>query len=325
MKREKPRIWIIALVLPGRWGGLLTAGLLSVVLLGLFATSGIFGIEEAPRGVALFFVAILAYIIPVFAWIATKAGECRDELASNFARPEIATAIDFERRSLRWQLTVIGAGFLWGLGHTGILYFYDNLDFSDVGWRISLVISLGSWMVWITLGTVITGLFEFAGIFQYFAREIDIDLFQINKLSPFSHIAIAFTLVLVGAQAALPLMLIQGFTLVGFVPGWLGLLIPMVVLMAMPVWSIHKSIVAVKHAELSKIASAIAERRAEMGAEVDDALKLNPLLVYRREIADVSEWPFDLSFFTRLCFYLLIPPVTWVGAALIEKLVEVFL
>ena len=46
------------------------------------------------------------------------------------------------------------------------------------------------------------------------------------------------------------------------------------------------------------------------------------LLVYRREIAQVSEWPFNAGVATRLVFYLVIPPLTWVAAGLIDVLIE---
>jgi hypothetical protein len=50
----------------------------------------------------------------------------------------------------------------------------------------------------------------------------------------------------------------------------------------------------------------------------------NPYLVYRREIAAVHEWPFDAGIATRLAFYLIIPPATWLGAALIGVAVRRF-
>ena len=50
-----------------------------------------------------------------------------------------------------------------------------------------------------------------------------------------------------------------------------------------------------------------------------------PLLHYRREIAQASTWPFDLGNLTTFAFYLIIPPLTWVGAALIENLVNVLI
>jgi hypothetical protein len=50
--------------------------------------------------------------------------------------------------------------------------------------------------------------------------------------------------------------------------------------------------------------------------------ELAPLLSYKREIAGVSTWPFDIGNVTRFSLYLVIPPLTWVAAALIENLVD---
>jgi hypothetical protein len=36
----------------------------------------------------------------------------------------------------------------------------------------------------------------------------------------------------------------------------------------------------------------------------------------------VPEWPFDIGLLARLLLYLILPPLTWVGAALIENLVD---
>jgi hypothetical protein len=45
----------------------------------------------------------------------------------------------------------------------------------------------------------------------------------------------------------------------------------------------------------------------------------------RREVQQVSTWPFDGTNLFRIAFYLLLIPLTWVGAALVENLVELFL
>ena len=57
-------------------------------------------------------------------------------------------------------------------------------------------------------------------------------------------------------------------------------------------------------------------------AEGEAMRSLNDLLQYRREVNSTSEWPFDVGALSRLALYLIIPPLTWVGAALIENLVD---
>ena len=59
----------------------------------------------------------------------------------------------------------------------------------------------------------------------------------------------------------------------------------------------------------------------EVDLETQRFDQLVPLLNYRREIVQVSTWPFDVGNMTRLAFYLIIPPLTWAGAALIENVV----
>jgi len=52
---------------------------------------------------------------------------------------------------------------------------------------------------------------------------------------------------------------------------------------------------------------------------------MSPLLSYRREVLGTREWPFDLGVVTRLGLYLVIVPLTWIGAALIENVVDLFI
>ena len=74
--------------------------------------------------------------------------------------------------------------------------------------------------------------------------------------------------------------------------------------------------------ELERIRKEIAGL-CESGASDQPGLgDLAPVLIYRREIAEASEWPFDMSVMGRLALYLIIPPLTWIGAALIEILID---
>jgi hypothetical protein len=98
----------------------------------------------------------------------------------------------------------------------------------------------------------------------------------------------------------------------------------MAVLFVLPIWPIHREILAAKRAELGRINAlldAVARPNGPEGAH-ERIAHLNQYLVYRREIAAVHEWPFDTGIVTRLAFYLIIPPLTWIGAALIDVAVE---
>ncbi|MCB1843012.1 MAG: hypothetical protein KDI09_08645, partial [Halioglobus sp.] len=85
---------------------------------------------------------------------------------------------------------------------------------------------------------------------------------------------------------------------------------------------------ALKHAQLAETDSLISEciqRDSLFALDATRQQRLATLLVYRRELADLPGWPFDISNVTRLSLYLVIPPLTWVAAALIENVVDAML
>jgi len=58
--------------------------------------------------------------------------------------------------------------------------------------------------------------------------------------------------------------------------------------------------------------------RGEHGAEG----RLADLLAYYDHLVDVREWPFDNRTLSRFVLYLLIPLGSWLGGALVERLVS---
>ena len=92
-----------------------------------------------------------------------------------------------------------------------------------------------------------------------------------------------------------------------------------------PVWPVHQRLAAMKSQQLDGL-----NDRVETFIQDDGSVKLQdglpgglvPLLYYRNEIANASTWPFDWGNLSRLVFYLVIPPLTWVAAALIENVVD---
>ena len=53
--------------------------------------------------------------------------------------------------------------------------------------------------------------------------------------------------------------------------------------------------------------------------------RLPGLIALERRIEQVREWPVDFGMVSRFALYLGIPLFSWVGGALVEKVVDVFL
>jgi hypothetical protein len=53
-------------------------------------------------------------------------------------------------------------------------------------------------------------------------------------------------------------------------------------------------------------------------------LSLTDLLAYQERIESLRDWPMDASAFRRFGLYLLIPLGSWLGSALVERLLDRF-
>ena len=129
----------------------------------------------------------------------------------------------------------------------------------------------------------------------------------------------------IGAMVLFPIMWLGPSTSIWTtVPGLIPTTSALVFLFLAPIWPVHLALRDIKRAEIDRVQQQITTPR-RAGDGDPDYPSLAPLLAYRREIASTSEWPFDLSIVTRFGLYLIIVPLTWIGAALIENLVDVFI
>jgi hypothetical protein len=100
------------------------------------------------------------------------------------------------------------------------------------------------------------------------------------------------------------------------------------IMFVIPVWPIHHRLAALKERGMKAVNNRIdacLDGQDTPDLEAPELRQLTLLLSYRREITQVSTWPFDVGNITRLILYLIIVPLTWAGAALIENLVDALL
>ena len=326
------RLWMLYLIpnIPhGRW---LSAVVVLGILLATYWAAGVLDSEVSEATtwpVALFFGVILAYITPILHYITRRTEEAFDELAPHLALtrealPRFRSRIS--EKSPLWFLvnTTLGIS-LWSLQSWLLLG-----SFVEMKRALTLnVVSSGaifSLLVWVFLTCAIHALVDNARLFRRLTREVNIDLLNTHALTPFAQMAVSSTLVVIGIQATLPIMWLGG-TMNPWttIPGLIVTTFPLVYLFVAPVWPIHTALRGAKRAELARVQEEIASRRQDQPLSSWHTLEaVAPLLTYRREIASAPEWPFDLSIMARFGLYLVIVPLTWIGAALIENLVELF-
>ena len=331
MNEEKglSRLWILRLVPDvrfGRWFSFIGLLLLMTVFMeSAGILSGNYPYMSWP--IALFFVCIVAYIIPVFHFVSERSQAALKELRQNgliSAEEEERLRVRVSHRSWRWVTvnlavsTALWFSQSWLL--TGELVIMVNSLFRHYP---GFVATAGPWLVWITVTCTVHALVDNARMFRQLARKVDVDILNISSLIPFGRMAVSSTLLVIGAQSFFSIMWLGGDTSVWTtIPGLVPTTAALVYLFVAPVWPLHKRL---KHAKQAQLAVVQQQINQISSAPVRDMSDLATLLTFRREVASVAEWPLDISVLARFSLYLVIVPLTWIGAALIENVVDFFI
>jgi len=326
------KIWLLRLVPTFPFGRLLTGILLLSLLLPLFYL----GAEEDPADStpALFFSLIIAYIIPVFSLITTTSQEALEELRPILDLDDMdfeAARVRLYSANLRQTGLCLGIGALSGFAHMSLIHGSVTGAVLEMSGSLTGFLStLGALLVWMIMTTVITMLIKQTVFFGHLgAHHVRISLFTTRKLLPFARVSISSSLAIIGALALFPLIGIEsGQNLREAVPGAIAILVPLMIMFVIPVWPIHHRLAALKERDMKAVNNRIdacLDGQDTLDLEAPELRQLTLLLSYRREITQVSTWPFDMGNITRLILYLIIVPLTWAGAALIENLVDALL
>ena len=325
MKKNYLLLLIPAMPL-GRW---VCGILLFIVLFSFFKLTSRGAVPPA----SLFFALIISYIVPIFSFITEKSVIALEDLREHLDLP----AHEFEKTKLSLTHSTLGkglispcAGFIFAFFHQFMMFGSTlnlSLNTSDSAGNIASFV--GTILIWVVMNTVISVLVINARVFSQLGKHhIKIDLFQPHRLLPFARVATSSTLSLIGALALFPILFFDSDTpLSGALPGFIATAIPIFLLLAVPIWPVHRRLLKAKEEMLLQTQILIRDKTAEITIESLGQNKveaLAPLLTFQRHISQISSWPFDLGALTRLALYLIIPPLTWVGAALIEKGLDAF-
>lgn len=321
------RLWLLALVPNMRFGRWL-AGLTAFVLIaGVLAGVGAF-VDEGGKFIGfvpLFFCVIVAYIIPVFHFITAHTEQAFDDLAPMLdldAEKRAALRHSIGHKSWRWvgiNLTFSVALWMlqsWLLAGAGVM---GSAYTSGLQQAVRATAPL---LVWVSMTCVVHALIDNANLFRRLGRRVRIDVYDTRSLTPFGSMAVRSILAVVGAQASFSIMWLADTTnLWTTIPGMVPITIALLYLFFAPVWPLHRAIREAKQHEVAKLQQSI---NHTTGQDRENYAQLLPLLAMRREVMSTNEWPVDLGLLTRLSLYLVIVPLTWIGAALIENVVDVF-
>ena len=156
---------------------------------------------------------------------------------------------------------------------------------------------------------------------------VPIDLLHTQHLMAFGRMAVTAVLVVIGVQASFSIMFFGGVdSPSAWGPGLALTSGALIYLLFAPVTPLRNRLQNAKAEALVALNEKLRNNHSIDALDTPAATtELGHLLTVRDELRRVPEWPFDMDLLARLGIYLIIVPLTWVGAALIENLVDLVL
>jgi hypothetical protein len=215
-------------------------------------------------------------------------------------------------------LTGIVVGLIYGVGFN-----VPDSQLSQVLYGNAPAIAMlgGQLLLWALVGLLISVRLHVVNKFYQLGKSIKISIFEQSQLAPFARVGMLDVLIVVGGMAVATVQSIDAqFRLGNYLTAALVAVPAGIALLVRPMWSIHKRLVTRKAQLFDDVTQKIAAA-SERGSETDIAA-LELLLRRRDRVRALHTWPLDVAIWSRLFFYILIPPIAWSGAALVEMIIN---
>jgi hypothetical protein len=146
-----------------------------------------------------------------------------------------------------------------------------------------------------------------------------VDLFEPELFAPLVRHGLANGLAMVALGTIGALFLFDPGQIRAVGPVWAVLLPVMFTGIVMPVWGARSRLHQEKQREMQWALAGIKDARAQ---DPVDTRRLGELSAYYEIVRRAPEWPFTQSTFLRAALYFLIPAVAWLGAVVLEALLQ---
>lgn len=172
-------------------------------------------------------------------------------------------------------------------------------------------------LLWATALPALWQLLRLSVFVHRLGREVHVELGDQRALGVFTDIGFRHMLIIIVGLSVIPMqaILTGAIQINDFVPALIATTPVALAVLALPILGVHRGVVAAKDAELDRLTARFD------GCDRDSEQYLL-LAMYRRQVVDTSEWPLSLGSVSRVVVYVVIPPLAWIAAAVVENLVS---
>ncbi len=315
------------------WTGvLLSLGFLLVffvleLALGRFAEYDVATYREDLR-VALVLCLLAAYLPAAWLYSVRSARRTVNELAPSLNRGGGTVGLEeagrFDRAGLRKAgvvgVTLLEVALVFAESGLSNLSLFGQMSPEAYFHRVLLV-----WIGWFGGRSAYATWVESKRFSRIGRERLEIDLLDLASVAPLMRYGLRQALVTIGGFSVLALMFYDSEAapnLIWFLlAASLSILLLAAVGLLIPVRGVHDAIAREKTSELARVNDQIRRARAGSGASPS----LADWIAYRGLIESVREWPVDAPTLRRFALYLAIPLGSWLGGALVERIVDALL
>lgn len=188
----------------------------------------------------------------------------------------------------------------------------------------SIASAFGQLFMWSTIAVTLFLVLNDDLLLYRYGKSVRVNIYNLDRLNGFGRAVLSQFLMVVGALALSILQsLDREFQWVNYANGLYVGIPSAIIFVFLPTWTIRKNIRLEKAQALDSINTQIQLTSTEL--DNDSLVRLNGLIARRDQVQHTRTWPMDISIFTRFLFYVLIPPLAWLGAALMEVMLDSFL
>ncbi len=273
---------------------------------------------------------LTAYLASAYAFLLMTARKTTDDLAP-IARhaPEWQTIVDRVGTHRGWVLLFVGAvsAVVIGVGATNMTTTEEVATWRwqswsyDTYWQRVTTVIMCWWMG--CLGYVIV--VESIRLSRLSDTITSVDLLDLLPYRPLLRQGLTNALLVFGLVSLVSLFVIEsryGPMLVG---AWTGGVVFAWISLMFPLRGIRRKISVAKQQELDWCTLKLKTARDELKSGVGEKNSITEIVAYQTMIENVRNWPFDNSTLTRFALFLLIPLGSWLGGAVAERGLDLFL
>ena len=188
--------------------------------------------------------------------------------------------------------------------------------------RNVLMLGLYGWTIYIEVEVAR----RISRIGERFAR---VDLLDLAPLRPFARRGLRSVLLWVVLSILLSLLFLAPWSSDPALAFLALVFVLAAALLLLPAWGVHRRILAAKQAELTRVREVMRTGRQSLlesaAAGSTPPGQMADIVAYEARIASIATWPFDLSTLVRFSLYVALGLGSWLGAAIVERLVSTVL